>query len=473
MINLFYKSNGKSRLSGKNRLIYNIKSGFTLVEIIIVLTIIAIMATLTIPSLIGYIDSSKEKIAVAECRNVVTAAQYLANDEYDEYGTTGDTLKDNITESAILTLAEEESTSESSLAMMLPDLSFGIMAYADDSSYEYGAKYDDITIIENKPIPEDKKGKSFIESYKFDGYTLSHMIYLSKNGIWLEYTSAGDEIVKTTTVTTINDSYSVVFKNGDKIISIRNYNSGESVTPPELNKEGYKLKGWNCEQGETKSSLAPAESFTVSGSEKKIIYKAVLEAQATSVTPSTEPSSYPDPEIKTEPSVTTADVEKPTPTLPEPFKEGGQLFTIVQDMVNGYDNDNQSTHYANYQLLVGHVYEYGGEYYYHPEQLQLGYNRHPGGYYEFVINGNVVMSGTNNPDIDAICMSILDYYSKEWGAKPIKMDFSNSITVNNNFNNWNRGDVIGSDGLIAITEDKSKAFVYVGAWNSWQEYIIN
>lgn len=472
MLDLFYKSKRQLDHNGKNKLIYNIKNGFTLVEIVIVLTIIAIMATLTIPSLIGYIDSSKEKIAVAECRSVVTAAQYLANDEYDEYGTTGDTLKNNITEAAILTLAEEENTSESSLAkMLLPDFSIGIKAYADDSTYEYGTKYDNITVIENKPIPEDKNGKSYIESYKFEGYTLSHMIYLSKNGIWLEYSADGDEIIQNTTATTINNSYSVVFKNGDKIISIKNYNSGDSVTPPEFKKEGYTLKGWNREQGDTKSSLAPTESFNVSGSEKKIIYKAVLEALPTSATPdpSTSPDSKPDPE----PSVTTTDVEKPTPTLPEPFKNGGQLFNIVQNMVTGYDPDDQSTHYANYQLLVGHVYEYGDEYYFHPEQLQLGYNRHPGGNYEFVINGNVVMSGTDNPDIDDICRSILNYYSPGWGAKPIKMDFSNSITVGNNFNNWNSGGVIGSDGLIAITEDKSKAFVYVAAWSSWEAYVNN
>ena len=83
-------------------------------------------------------------------------------------------------------------------------------------------------------MPEDKNGKSFIESYEFEGYTLSHMIYLSKNGIWLEYKAQGKEIPVIATVTTSNNSYSVVFKNGNKIISIKNYNQGESVTPPEV-----------------------------------------------------------------------------------------------------------------------------------------------------------------------------------------------------------------------------------------------
>lgn len=451
MLDSFYK--GKKRLSRKlnNSEMHNIKSGFTLVEVVIVLAVVAIIASLVIPSLIGYIDSSKEKVAVAECRSVVTAAQYLANDEYDEHGTTGDSLASFITEADILALAEEENASGSSLAKMpVFDFSIGIKAYADDEeAYTYGRVYDDISVIEDKAIPEDKSGKSFIESYEFEGYTLSHMVYLSKNGIWLEYKAKGNEVVQNTTVTTLNNSYSVVFKSGDKIISIKNYNSGESVTPPDVDKDGYILKGWNLEKGETKSSLGASESFTVSGSEKKIIYKAVFELS--SVPPTTSADPDPTPPI--------TEVPKPDDELPEPLKSGGQLYNIVQNMTNGvYENGQLSTSST--------VYEYGGEYYFFP-YMQMFYNDSDK---RFTVNGVTAKENVTQDDIDEICQFILS--QSNGGAKPVKLDLSNCITVDNNFNNWNRGDVISSDGLVAITQDETKAFIYVADWSSWQQVSI-
>ena len=58
------------------------KKGFTLVELIVVLVILAILAALLIPALTGYIDRAKRKSIVAETRQVVMAAQTLADEEY-------------------------------------------------------------------------------------------------------------------------------------------------------------------------------------------------------------------------------------------------------------------------------------------------------------------------------------------------------------------------------------------------------
>lgn len=60
----------------------NKKKGFTLVELIVVLVILAILAALLIPALTGYIDRAKRKSIVAETRQVVMAAQTLADEEY-------------------------------------------------------------------------------------------------------------------------------------------------------------------------------------------------------------------------------------------------------------------------------------------------------------------------------------------------------------------------------------------------------
>ena len=60
----------------------NKKKGFTLVELIVVLVILAILAALLIPALTGYIDKAKRKSIVAETRQVVMAAQTLADEAY-------------------------------------------------------------------------------------------------------------------------------------------------------------------------------------------------------------------------------------------------------------------------------------------------------------------------------------------------------------------------------------------------------
>ncbi|MBS6776285.1 MAG: prepilin-type N-terminal cleavage/methylation domain-containing protein [Butyricicoccus pullicaecorum] len=58
------------------------KGGFTLVELIVVLVILAILAALLIPALTGYIDKAKQKNVLAETRQVVMAAQTLADEDY-------------------------------------------------------------------------------------------------------------------------------------------------------------------------------------------------------------------------------------------------------------------------------------------------------------------------------------------------------------------------------------------------------
>lgn len=73
----------------------NKKKGFTLVELIVVLVILAILAALLIPALTGYIDRAKEKSIIAETRQVVMAAQTLADEQYAEDASKNPTLKNN------------------------------------------------------------------------------------------------------------------------------------------------------------------------------------------------------------------------------------------------------------------------------------------------------------------------------------------------------------------------------------------
>lgn len=58
------------------------KKGFTLVELILVLIILAILTALLIPALTGYIDKAKDRQIIAETRQAVLAMQTLADEEY-------------------------------------------------------------------------------------------------------------------------------------------------------------------------------------------------------------------------------------------------------------------------------------------------------------------------------------------------------------------------------------------------------
>lgn len=64
-----------------NRLRKQLKSkkGFTLVEIIIVLVILAALMAITLPSLTGYIDEANERVAMVEARTAYAALQTLAS----------------------------------------------------------------------------------------------------------------------------------------------------------------------------------------------------------------------------------------------------------------------------------------------------------------------------------------------------------------------------------------------------------
>lgn len=56
--------------------------GFTLVELLVVLVILAILAAAVIPSMMGFIDRAKKESIAAEQRSVLLAAQVELNELY-------------------------------------------------------------------------------------------------------------------------------------------------------------------------------------------------------------------------------------------------------------------------------------------------------------------------------------------------------------------------------------------------------
>ena len=70
--------------------------GFTLVEIVVVLVILAILVATAIPSLIGFVDDAKKKSLANEVRAVYTAAQAYATEHFGNGDLDDDQIKNDI-----------------------------------------------------------------------------------------------------------------------------------------------------------------------------------------------------------------------------------------------------------------------------------------------------------------------------------------------------------------------------------------
>ena len=198
-----YKKERKSKLYHGNRL------GFTLVEAITTLVVLAIVAAVSIPSLVGYIDSSREKIAVQECSTVVEAANALGVEHVLETGVVnydevvpladssepGKSVYSSVTKEAILKRAELEDKGEIKNFSFDPNDSHGYTqpAYLVNEEEVVVSAAAEITLAKDivSPLAVSVEKTTDTEFKEAAGISLTSLEYTASNGIDVVYHNGG------------------------------------------------------------------------------------------------------------------------------------------------------------------------------------------------------------------------------------------------------------------------------------------
>ena len=113
----------------------NARKGFTLIEIIIVLVILAIIAAASIPTMMGFIQDARAKTLVTEARATYVAASSIFSEYVASNSATPQQVKDGLdlggrtsAATAITGTTAEDRIAKRLIGMMSPDIVFGVPA---------------------------------------------------------------------------------------------------------------------------------------------------------------------------------------------------------------------------------------------------------------------------------------------------------------------------------------------------------
>ena len=148
---------GKNR---KTRMLMADDKGFTLVEMIVVLVMLAILSAILVPNLLGYIDKAKEKQFVLNAKSFLTATQTQMTELY------GTDQTFSVRDAMEIRNMADVSTATSFIVYVRPtlDTTAGACTPGDKGSYKIvGAKY----VEGGKTLYYDTKSwsnKEFVDS---------------------------------------------------------------------------------------------------------------------------------------------------------------------------------------------------------------------------------------------------------------------------------------------------------------------
>lgn len=136
--------------------------GFTLVELIVVLVILAILATFTIPAMLGFVEDARSKASITLTREVYTAAQSAAAEIYAQLGNLDVSGNSN---SNITLIKERVGTKIKE--MTADDLNFKWVVTGEGSDTAANRKQDFIEVALRYDESKDNKGVYDPESFKY------------------------------------------------------------------------------------------------------------------------------------------------------------------------------------------------------------------------------------------------------------------------------------------------------------------
>lgn len=141
------------------------KKGFTLVEIIVVLVIIAVLAAAAIPTMIGFVEDSKGKAEIANARAAYIACQAIATEEYAVDGNVGFkstayTIGESTTNDDIQKKLNQMLETDLKGAKVVATESKGKVSKVVYSSVTKNSKYYEVTIEDGKAAKVEKQETS-------------------------------------------------------------------------------------------------------------------------------------------------------------------------------------------------------------------------------------------------------------------------------------------------------------------------
>ncbi len=151
------------------------QKGFTLVELIVVLVILAIMAALLVPALLGYIDRARNSKYLEEARSVYTAIQAVNDENY---------AKTNVERVANGDLSAEAADKNPN-QIKINDLIYPTEVKGGTLKYKQESKPSDSTLANYNTLIRDYYTVKGITSLKFksqDGSTVT--VTMDENGNW-------------------------------------------------------------------------------------------------------------------------------------------------------------------------------------------------------------------------------------------------------------------------------------------------
>lgn len=138
------------------------RKGFTLVEIIVVLIILAILAAFTIPTMLGFVNDARGKAMIAEARTVYVAAQSTATEYAATTETNDKALGADLSSAAVLNATVPTSASFQMLKYLGTDLDIKAASGAPEW-----------TVVVGTDLDTEKTGQVKEVSYKKGGYIVT------------------------------------------------------------------------------------------------------------------------------------------------------------------------------------------------------------------------------------------------------------------------------------------------------------